>query len=536
MRIKKFLIPLICSGFALNLILSISIYAKKSDEKANDKEISLDIPVRVFDEDRLVEHLTALDFRVLAEEKPLRVTGFQIKRKRMKVENVPVSSRYFVLSFKVHDFNQQIQDSLNYLFDKILKKTDQLLVCVNAKTLSFENLEEKDKVCTRIEQLLGEESQRARNLMNVYHKGSHKFLGEIIAEYHDVTQNVHPHYHMKVFADSLKRYLNIFSEYKKLFLRPNLDTYYQLASLIDEASQEKWIIHFYQKAVIPELSDNERSAIVRITKSLDSTMRLVDSAGEGTHHDMIEYSEFLWKIISSLDGIFDTTDDFPVEEMSKIFYQTGGTFHTIFLHPESDEFSPVPVYKSVYSELGNGFRETTKRTGGSFVDSNNLESALETISRTEDLLYVLTCASATRPEKGKLKVEVSNGKYELFYDDSIRADYIGEYFRGKKASTPNIQIKNIILKRKKLSLEITNFLLKKILDEFIGKIKVRVVVRDERNQIIFDQTKTMVPQKNRVTISIDFDWLKKGDYTFSAEINDLMTEKTNLKSLQTRID
>jgi hypothetical protein len=520
----------------LSLILSTSIYAKKSDEKANAKQISVDIPVRVFEENKIVEHLTALDFRVLAKEKPLRVTGFQIKRKGMKVENVPVSSRYFVLFFKVHDFNQQLQGSLTYLFDKILKKTDQLLVCVNAKTLSFENLEEKDKVRTMIEQLLGEESQRARKLMDVYHKGSHKILGEIIAEYHDVTQSIHPHYHMKAFADSLKRYLNILIEYKKLFLLPDLDSYYQLASLIDEASQEKWIIHFYQKAAFPELSDNERSAIVRITKSLDSTLRLVDSPAEGSHHDMIEFSEILWKRISSLDDIFNTAEDFPVEEMSKISYQTGVTFHTIFIHPESDESTPTSLYKSVYSEIGNAFREITKRTGGSFVDSNNLESALEKISRSEDVLYLLTCISDTRPEKGKLKVEVNNGKYELFYDDNIMADYLGEYFREKKANTPNIQIKDIILKRKKLSLEITDFLLKKILDEFVGKIEVRIVIRDEGNQIIFDQTKTMVPQKTRVTISIDFDWLKKGDYTFSAEVNDLITEKTNLKSLQTRID
>ncbi|MFX0198190.1 MAG: hypothetical protein ACFFCW_18895 [Candidatus Hodarchaeota archaeon] len=536
MKIKKFLIIIIFSGFALNLILSSYLQAEKRDDKISDKQIYSNILVRVFEEDRLVEHLTAPDFRVRAEKKPLRVTGFQINRKAMKLENVSVPSRYFVLSFKVHDFNPQVQHSLTYLFDNIFKKSDQLLVCVNAKTLSFENLAEKDKVRTRIEQLLEEESQRARNLMNVYHKGSHKILGEIIAEYYDVTQSVHPHYHMKAFADSLKRYLNILKEYKKLFLLPDLDSYYQLSRLIDKTSRERWMIHFYQKAVFPELSDNQRSAIVRITKSLDSTLTLIDNPSTGTHHDMIEFSEILWKRISSLDDIFGTADDFPVGEMSKIFYQTGVTFHAIFLQPERDEFSPTPAFKSVYSELGNGFEEITKRTGGSFIDSNNLESALETISRTEDVLYVLTYASDIPPEKGQLKVEASNENYELFYDDNIGADYIGDYFKKKETSIPHVQIQNIIFKKKTLSFEITDFLLKRILDELVGKINIRVVIRNEGNQVIFDQKKTMIPQKNRITISIDFDWLKKGDYSFSVEVDDLMTEKTSLKSLQIRID
>ena len=536
MKIKKSMILMICSGLILNLILSSYLQAKKREEKIIDKQIYFNIPLRVFEEDRLVEHLTAPNFRVFAEKRPLRVTEFQIKRKAMKAENVPVPARYFVLSFKVHDFNPQVQHSLAYFIDNILKKSDRLLVCVNAKTLSFENLEEKEKVGAQIEQFLKEESQRAQNLMDVYLKGSQKIINEIIAEYHDVTQSVHPHYHMKAFADSLKRYLNILIEYKKLFLLPDLDSYYQISRLIDKSSRERWMIHFYQKAIFPKLSDNSRSAVVRITKSLDSTLSLVDNPQTGTHHDMTEFSEILWKRISSIEDVYDIADDFPVEEMSKIAYQTGVTFHTIFLHLERDEFSPTPAFKSVYSGIGDGFREITRRTGGSFFDSNNLESALENISRKEDVLYVLTCASDTSAEKGQLKVEASNENYELFYDDNIGADYIGDYFKKKETSTPHVQIKNIIFKKKTLSFEITDFLLKKILDELVGKINIRVVIRNEGNQVIFDQTKTMIPQKNRITISIDFDWLKKGDYTFNVEVDDLMTEKTGLKSLQTRID
>ena len=60
----------------------------------------------------------------------------------------------------------------------------------------------------------------------------------------------------------------------------------------------------------------------------------------------------------------------------------------------------------------------------------------------------------------------------------------------------------------------------------VGLIKVRIRVKDENNQSLFDQEKKLTAQKDQMEISLGaFKSLKKGVYDFFIDAKDIFTGK-----------
>jgi hypothetical protein len=74
--------------------------------------------------------------------------------------------------------------------------------------------------------------------------------------------------------------------------------------------------------------------------------------------------------------------------------------------------------------------------------THNLESAITTIGEKTDIYYILTYVPHNPSKAGKIKIEVKNKKYKLFYDDNIRADYIEAYLKEKESKITTIGIKD----------------------------------------------------------------------------------------------
>ena len=86
-------------------------------------------------------------------------------------------------------------------------------------------------------------------------------------------------------------------------------------------------------------------------------------------------------------------------------------------------------------------------------------------------------------------------------------------------------------------MSITNFKREKAQDGMIGKISVRIRIKNRQdNKILFDQTKALLPRNEIVRISIPFAWLKKGRYDISVDVNDLLTGKTGFNNLEAVVD
>jgi hypothetical protein len=54
--------------------------------------------------------------------------------------------------------------------------------------------------------------------------------------------------------------------------------------------------------------------------------------------------------------------------------------------------------------------------------------------------------------------------------------------------------------------------------------------------MIYDKSKFLVPEKKITTITIDFNWLTKGNYNIIVDVSDMLTGKTAMEFLQPIIE
>ena len=92
--------------------------------------------------------------------------------------------------------------------------------------------------------------------------------------------------------------------------------------------------------------------------------------------------------------------------------------------------------------------------------------------------------------------EVNNKKYKVLYDDNFRADYIQETLKKleEKIKTPEIKIDTFSFRQKILVFRVTDYLMKEVQSQSIGKMKVRIRLITSDDSPLFDQAKHLTAQ------------------------------------------
>lgn len=142
--------------------------------------------------------------------------------------------------------------------------------------------------------------------------------------------------------------------------------------------------------------------------------------------------------------------------------------------------------------------------------------------------------SPDNPDKvGKIRVKLDNKKFRILYDDQMRADYIKEYLKKKKLEIPDIRILNTNFRNKVLTIDVKDFLISEQDNHSQkGKIFFEIEILDTSNNIVYDKKRTMIADKDQISISVDFPWMKKGRYNLIVQVTDIQTGKTSSDFLQ----
>lgn len=515
----------------LILFLFPLITASKEDLKIKEsvEVLQVEVPVRVFYKGRPIVNLNKEDFRLYEGKKPQIINGFYIKRKKIKIQEVGFDSgkqkssfspRYIVLVFRILDFNEDIERGINYLFENLLHKNDQIMAFINEKTIHLDKSYWQVKKKEILKEVLKQESIKARQRLFSYFlkvKKDLEYTRNRMIEDDTYGRNT------QFIIEFLNKYLSSWREYKKKYLIPDLDRYYNFSRHLEKIKMEKWVINFFQIEVFPKL---------KTTGQLHQKIEQMINELMVSRSEDIAYSQIISKTLDEIDKELNVANDFPVDEITKMLYKVDTTYHSVFIGTQKEALSQNLEFKRISTDIENSLREITKKTGGELVVSGNLGSALHTIGNKEDVYYVLTYTPDNPAIKKKIQVLVPDKNYNLVYDNNIRADYISEYLKKKKSQNPQIQLQSLNFKNKKLFMIINNFYVTPNKKTFIGKIKIDLKLKDTSNKTIFDQNRVIIAKKNTVTISIGFKWLKKGKYTIIAELTDLLTSKTCLDFLE----
>ncbi len=520
--------------FFLSLFLINHLYSiGSSGEKPNDiietvNVTNFEVPVRVFLKGVLVDNLTKKDFLLYEGGKKQKINGFYILKKKIAVSDDFSSDskkgvgkgRYFVLVFRISEFNNQLKKGLNYVFDKVLKKTDQLLIFINDKTLSVNNLENPLSTKEVVSKMLHKESVKAKYRLT-------KILNVINNELSVTEFNIFTASSMNQpgveIIKFLEKYLKIWNSYKKLYLTPSVDDYYNFARYLQKINKEKWVINFYQIEMFPKLK--------RYGEMMSRIRNRIGELQGSSRGEDVYYSRKISNLLMKLNISMNATTDFPADEISKLFYKVNTVFHSIFINTTKAILSKDVEFKKISSNLENSLREITKKTGGTLISSGNIAKSVEKLTNKEDILYMLTYSPEGK-KIGKIKIETRNPKYKVVYDNNMRDKYIKRYFKKKESLIPSVKIESVKLNGNKLSLNILDYFFRMENGKRLGKLKIHIKIENRSGEVFFDQRKTIVADKENFKITLSLNNLVKGGYNILVEVLDLLTEKSDMKYLK----
>jgi len=492
--------------------------------RENVSVFNIEVPVWVSFAGRPVIDLIKENFTLVEDGKVQEINGFQIVKKRIaRLEEGPPAqaaaaapvSRYFVLAFRVFDFNDPLQAGLKCVFDEILRPQDQLLVLINEKTRAYQDLADKEKTRLEIEADLRDQCHRAYNTLQA---NTNEF-DEWIHHEHEAWQAE------KLWAskpamirDFLQRYLDMMLLFKKRFLTQDIDQYYHFAAYLEKVKKEKWVLSFYQQEVLPNMKPtHEMLQIVRA---------IISECEESMYGEEQAYAVLLKQLLQQLETESKTGIEFPVEEISKLFMKVNATFHTLFINSLISSDSKNVEFRQILNGIQTNMRDLTEKTGGKLIASTDLVSSLRTIAETEDCHYVLTYSPANPKKVGKIKVRTGNNKHEVRYDDNQRLDYIRDYLMQKERENPSVKIGVLSLAERKLSLSIKDFSLSKDKAASCGWLKIRIAIKNALGKAVFDQAKAFKACSQSFSLSLDFPGLEAGKYDIIVDVLDQVSGKS----------
>jgi predicted DNA-binding protein len=519
--------------FIIGAIFFMILYVPGISRGTTGEEVS--IPVRVFQKGAPVDNLTAADFKLFKDEKPQTLLSAKIQVNGLALPTASTSSsRYFVLLFRVNEYSSQLQKGLLYLFNNLLRENDQLLIGIDEQTLFFSSLANKEKARLETEKFLQEQTKFYRQMMFADLSTIEKMIDQSRIRAARETTNVdgartgvHLHYYMKYMKFSLEQYISALEAYKKRYFAGDINTHYYLLKPGETIDREKWLIQFFQMPEIPGLSPKNRTMIRELIRELQ----------EHRLSDENLYSEFFTKMLSEIDDLFNAVPDFPLEEMTRLYNRMGTHFNSIFIRDTGERVSRGETFSRLSKDIEERLAGLAKQTGGTavaLVDKNDtIESALNTIGSAKDIYYMLTYIPSPAGA-GKIKIDTANKEYDVFFVDAAGGEDFSPYtLNEEKSGNTAVQLKDILFKDRNLAVTIFNFLKAESGGkEKTGRVVVRIYIKDTQNrQILFDQCKIMLPQKDVLHLSLDFPWLAKGSYEVGTYVYDFLSREIAFETI-----
>ena len=517
--------------FFIILMFHNSVLSNEKIIRETELVLNIEVPVRVMQKGKLVGNLQKSDFKLFEGGKEQEINGFYRVNKIINNQKIYLDSkrterfkpRYFVLVLRVTNFTKNLRDAIRKFIKITLRESDRVLIFLNNKTLYFKEISNKETLKSILEKNLQSESLKERfrfekNILNVVSSLNMARMKTLLSK--DSSSGY-------LIADDviifLRDYLRIWREYKKKYLIPDIDSYYNFAKLLEKIDLEKWVITFYQFEKFPEIkfSGRLRNEIIDLIGKLQTS-----DWGEG-----VAKSRMISRQLRRIDRELRVSLDFPYEEISKLFYKVNTTFYSLFFTTYNNINSEDFELSEISTDLENTIREITKRTGGELIVSNNLTNSLDQVVKKEDIYYMLTYSPEDSRHKGKIKVLVNNKDYIVLYDNNIRADYINEYIK-KKKEVFSIKISNASFKSKELQITLKDIRQVKLDNKISGKVLLHLLINSEDGQKIYNKVKNLITQEDKIEIKVKFDWLKPGKYDLLIDATDMLTGKSTFEYLK----
>ncbi len=498
-------------SFAILLPMFLSLF---SQERAEEKVevIAMPIYVRVFHKGEAVKDLKKEDFEIYENGIKKEIKGFEIISRKISSSQEGSKEdrgkRLFILIFDIFDYREEVEEGIDYFFQKIYKKGDTVLMVVENRLLYIEREKEVSEI-----------SHNLKDTLKKYKKiSSHSFskafmdlsfeadrlLLELQTGIRD-TRNTKE----KEINTFLENYKRIWDAYRKQYLIPDLEFYRSILNRIKTMKGEKWAIIFQERKLFPKLKNYGRVEL--------EIRNFIDNAMADPSLQLI--ARTLQTKLYELQRSFDITY-FPWESLQSIFMQENITLHLLLLKYPKDIIDQDFELAEVSQDYEGCLKDASFSTGGSTIFSNKISESLKEVEEKEDCFYLLwfTPSKDLKGER-RINVKVKKEGLKVFYSKQISE-------RGK----PQITISDFKARNKLIEFTVVNFERTQIEGRLKGTVEVKVVLFDENSNVVFSEGKVIEALKEKLHISLKLDALKNGKYFAIIEVLDKISGSVDVVS------
>jgi VWFA-related protein len=383
------------TAFVLTIIILV-IFLSAQELQYDVTTINVEIPVRVFQGNRFLDHLTVDDFEVYEDGAIQKIEAVYLIKKAQITREVtvmnteearkkyaPQVARNFVLVFEVTDYLPKIKEAVDFFFSKVISPEATLTVVTPLKTYRF-----NQKALTKMPR------EKISSLLN---RRLQVDITNGCREYHSM----------------LRDYLNVmesnFSNQEKLYLlREKIRQFSQLRDLngkkildfadyVKKMPGQKFVFLFYQREIYP-------------------------------------YPEVPFESFEYMELKSELTTLMP-QDMAKIkqsYSDSSITIHFLYitkpqreLAAEYDSRQEGLMWEDISSGIFATFMEMAQSTGGIAESSANIAFTLEKAAAASENYYLLYYTPMNYKADGKfhkLKVKVKKIDCRITH----RAGYIAD--------------------------------------------------------------------------------------------------------------
>ncbi len=500
----------------VNIIISFVIllpmflplfYQERAEEKV--EVIATPIYVRVFHKGEPVKDLKKEDFEIYENGIKKEIKGFEIISRKISSPQEGLKEdrgkRLFILIFDIFDYRGEVEEGIDYFFQKIYKKGDSILMVVENKLLYIGEGKNVSEIAYNLKEVLKKYKKISSHsftkaFMDISFEAN-KLLLELQTGIRDTKE--------KEINTFLENYKRIWDAYRKQYLVPDLAFYRNILNRIKTMKCEKWAIIFQERKLFPKLKNYGRVEL--------EIRNFIDNAMADPSLQLI--ARTLQTKLYELQRSFDITY-FPWESLQSIFMQENITLHLLLLKYPKDITDQDFELAEVSQDYEGCLKDISFSTGGSTIFSNKISESLKEVEEKEDCFYLLWF-TPSKDLKGERRIDVKVKKegLKVFYSKQISE-------RGK----PQITISDFKARNKLIEFTVVNFERTQMEGRLKGTVEVKVVLFDENSNVVFSEGKVIEALKEKLHISLKLDALKNGKYFAIIEVLDKISGSVDVVS------
>jgi HSP20 family molecular chaperone IbpA len=505
--------------FVLFVLIAFPGFCQEHDKIVEKVDVvNVVVPVRVFHNGGPVKGLTKENFKISINGKDVPITSFVEERQKIAVrdrQGTKPEPRLFVLVFNINDYNTNLTQHVDTIFEKIIRPGDRLMIVSNSFFLTDRPVKNIKQEKAKIKQVLRIETTRTRREMKRVEYEMKTLAEEFIWQVADGDLGVHPQTLMRDFNI---KYKDALDNYKKRYANIIKTQGIRMANYLKDKDMKKWVINFHQVGMFPQMKSGR------------------DESGGGLRGKLEELSlkyHWLRMDLFELDTIFAVAEGNMVKEYSKYFLNSEVTFHTILMKGFSNVYLEYYDYKPIATEAEIMMRRLTDMTGGEEMASDNVGKFLEKIYEKEDVYYVLAYSPGDKNSKINVTVTDDSGKnYDVVYDNQRRPWYMKRAIKKiQQEEAPEIAINNLSYSKGILAVHISGIKMGILEGETVekGKIHLSIKILDSESREVTKVEKAFKCKERKFVLRMKPPALKEGTYDIVVQVTDLLTGKNDVE-------